>query len=131
MIQPNRVVVHEAGHALVARLFGFPVHEIRIFPEHNCGYVRWGKTGDQCTVEGQLVCCAGAAAEISVFGKIVSSVEELYGNSDLPGDILLGGFPSWQAFEQSAHRCAKLIDPSRLKAEMDCMERGNEEHYGF
>ena len=103
---PYAVLVHEAGHAVVARLLGLGCHGYTQTDEAWLALLDWSPDARI----RQAVLCGGAAAEIAVFGEVVASTNALRGD--------LEEFHSWPEFLAAAQQWAVKIDRQALAQEI-------------
>jgi len=114
---PYAVLVHEAGHAVVARALGLEGMGYEQTEEHFAALV---SHSPDPRVRREIA-AGGAAAEIAVFGEIVAP------KSALRGDLKeLYPFRTWKEFLRTAQRWAVKIDLDVLRQEIswarECFE---------
>jgi len=106
MMAPYAVLVHEAGHAVVARLLGLGCHGYNQTDEAWLALLDWSPDPRV----RQAVLCGGAAAEIAVFGKVIAPTNALRGD--------LEEFRSWKEFLRAAQQWAVKLDLQELGQEI-------------
>lgn len=104
---PYHTIVHEAGHSVVARLLGL---EALGYAQEEGYYASCVEHSPDPRVRKEVL-AGGAAAEISMYGEILSSVRALRGD--------LEEFTSWHEFVAMAQRMAMKIDPEALRQEIE------------
>lgn len=103
---PYSVLVHEAGHSVVARLLGLRTEGYAESEDYFCAL---GEVSPDPRVR-KAVLCGGAAAEIAVYGEVVSPASALRGD--------LEEFRSWRNFLHTAQRWAVKISLQALAQEI-------------
>jgi len=114
---PYAILVHEAGHTVVARSLGLDGMGYEQTEEHFAALINHSPDPRVW----KEIAAGGAAAEIAVFGEIVSRTAALRG--DLQE---LYPFRNWKEFYRTAQRWAVKIDLEALREEIswarECFE---------
>ena len=110
----SRTIVHEVGHILVAELLNCTVTAVQL--ESGNSFVECEPIVPD-TVEDAILSVAGVAAEIVVFGRIISQPQSLV------TDLACQYFQSWQHFETMAYMLAEIIPSDWLLAVVHKLQR--------
>lgn len=99
--------IHEAGHMLVAAQVGWPVESVTI--DDDRGQVVFGPAPQLSDDDVCRVYAGGAAAELCVYGEILSTV------CDLAMDIMVNG-GDWIEFHARAIIVSETLDAEAIVA---------------
>ena len=97
---PSVTAIHEAGHVLAARAAGWKVLT-STEADDGGGETTFAPVGEPRAEDIKNILAAGAAAELCIYGEILSSCQQL------ASDILV--FSRWSAFETRAQLVAKTL----------------------
>ena len=103
----NLTAIHETGHMLVAERAGWTVIHVTA-TAHGGGATTFAPVREPRTDDILDVLAGGAAAELCVFGEIVSTCAEL------AADILV--FSTWKRFAARVRAVAETLDAGAVMA---------------